>query len=31
VVIPGEGETSPAVAQLLAELSALGITVHHYF
>jgi len=30
VVLRGDGETSPAVAQLLAELSARGITVHHY-
>lgn len=30
VVIPGDAETSPAVAQLLVELSARGITVHRY-
>jgi hypothetical protein len=30
VVIPGGGETSPAVMQLLNELSARGITIHHY-
>lgn len=29
-VVPGEGETSPAVAQLLLELSARGITIHHF-
>jgi hypothetical protein len=28
VVIPGESEISPAVKQLLAELSARGVTVH---
>jgi hypothetical protein len=28
VVVPGEGEISPAVAELLAELSARGITIH---
>ena len=28
VVIPGDGEVTPAVAQLLKELSARGITVH---
>jgi hypothetical protein len=28
VVIPGDREMSPAVAQLLEELSARGITVH---
>ena len=27
VVVPSEGETTPAVAQLLAELSARGITI----
>jgi hypothetical protein len=29
VVIPGEGEVTPGVAQLLEELSARGITVHN--
>jgi hypothetical protein len=28
VVVPGPGETSPAVTQLLGELSARGITIH---
>jgi hypothetical protein len=28
VIVPGDGEISPAVAQLLAELSARGITIH---
>jgi len=28
VVVPGDGEVSPAVAQLLDELSARGITIH---
>jgi len=28
VIVPGDGETSPAVAQLLNELRARGITVH---
>jgi len=28
VVVPGDGEISPAVMQLLDELSARGITVH---
>jgi hypothetical protein len=27
VVVPGEGEISPAVAQLLDELSARGVTI----
>jgi hypothetical protein len=27
VVVPGEGEVTPAVAQLLKELSARGITI----
>ncbi len=27
VVVPGDGETSPAVAQLLAELAARGIAI----
>lgn len=29
VVVPGDGEVSPAVAQLLSELSARGITIHN--
>jgi hypothetical protein len=29
VVVPGEGEISPGVAQLLEEISARGITVHN--
>jgi hypothetical protein len=29
VVIPGDGEISSAVTQLLDELSARGITIHH--
>ena len=29
VVVPGDGQISPVVTQLLAELSARGITVHH--
>ena len=29
VVVPGDGEVTPAVAQLLEELSARGITVHN--
>jgi hypothetical protein len=28
VIVPGNGETSPAVATLLEELSARGITIH---
>ena len=28
VIVPGEGETSPAVAQLLDELSARGVAIH---
>ena len=28
VVVPGDGEMSPAVAQLLDELSARGLTIH---
>jgi hypothetical protein len=28
VVVPGDGEISPAVGQLLDELSARGITTH---
>jgi hypothetical protein len=29
VVVPGDGEVTPAVAQLLEELAARGIAVHH--
>jgi len=29
VVVQGNGETSPAVAQLLAELSARGVTIRN--
>ena len=29
VVAPGDGEMSPAVATLLAELSERGIAIHH--
>ena len=29
VVVPGDDETSPAVAKLLDELSARGIIIHH--
>jgi hypothetical protein len=28
VVVPGDGEVTPRVAQLLEELSARGITIH---
>ena len=28
VIVPGDGEISPAIAQLLAELSERGITIH---
>jgi hypothetical protein len=28
VVVPGDGEMSPAVTRLLEELSARGITIH---
>ena len=28
VVVPGDGEVSPAVCELLAELSARGIRIH---
>jgi hypothetical protein len=28
VVVPGEGEISQAVAELLSELSARGVTIH---
>jgi hypothetical protein len=27
VIVPGDGETSPAVAQLLSELSARAVTI----
>jgi hypothetical protein len=30
VIVPGDDETSPAVAQLLEELLARGITIHDY-
>jgi hypothetical protein len=29
VIVPGEGATSPAVAQLLGELAARGIPIHN--
>jgi len=29
VIVPGEGEVTPAVAQLLQELSARGIAIRH--
>jgi hypothetical protein len=29
VVVPGEGEVSPGVAQLLGELASRGITIHN--
>ena len=29
VVVPGEGQVTPAVAQLLEELSARGIAIHN--
>jgi hypothetical protein len=29
VIVPGDGETTPAVAQLLDELVARGITIHN--
>jgi hypothetical protein len=29
VVVPGDGERTPAVEQLLAELTARGITIHN--
>ena len=29
VVVPGNGETSEGVGQLLAEISARGVTIHH--
>jgi hypothetical protein len=28
VIVPGDGEIAPAVAQLLEELSGRGITIH---
>jgi hypothetical protein len=28
VIVPGDGEVTPAVAQLLEELSARGIAIH---
>jgi hypothetical protein len=30
VIVPGEGEHSAAVSQLLAELQARGITIHDF-
>ena len=30
VVVPGDGELSPAVEVLLQELSARGITIHNF-
>jgi hypothetical protein len=30
VVVPGDGEVSPAVARLLNDLSARGITIHDF-
>jgi hypothetical protein len=30
VVVPGDGEVTPAVAQLREELFARGITIHNY-
>jgi len=30
VVVPGDGELSPAVEVLLEELSARGITIHNF-
>ena len=30
VVVPGDSAMSPAVTQLLSELSARGIPIHHY-
>ena len=29
VVVPGEGETTPAVAQLLRELETRGVAIHN--
>ena len=30
VVVPGDGDTSPAVTKLLDELSARGIVIHDF-
>lgn len=30
VMVPGDGETSPAVAELLEELSARGVAIHRF-
>jgi hypothetical protein len=30
VVVPGDGEITPGVAQLLSEISARGIVIHTY-
>lgn len=30
VIVPGDGEITPGVAQLLSELSARGIVIHTY-
>ena len=30
VMVPGEGEMTPAVAHLLGELSARGVEIHKY-
>jgi hypothetical protein len=30
VMVPGDGETSPAVAELLDELCARGIAIHRF-
>jgi hypothetical protein len=29
VVVPGDGDTTPAVTTLLGELAARGVTIHH--
>ena len=29
VVVPGDGDTSPAVTQLLEELASRGVAIHH--
>lgn len=29
IIVPGDGEISPAIAQLLEELSARGIAIHN--
>lgn len=29
VIVPGDGEISPAIAELLGELSARGIAIHN--